>query len=75
MRTYASVIPRDKLVPSKATTPAIGRNHCRQRYWFGRFQRKSTIVSKSKEMVELTMALFAKFWNSGNQDELISLLA
>lgn len=73
--TYASVIPQDKLVQSKATTHAIERNHCRQRHWFGRFKRKSIIVSKSKEMVDLTMALFAKFWINGNQDELISLLA
>ena len=72
--TYASVIPQDNLVQSKATTHAIERNHCRQRHWFGRFKRKSIIVSKSKEMVDLTMALFAKFWVNGNQDKLISLL-
>ena len=72
--TYASVIPPDKLVQSKATTHEIERNHCRQRHGFGRFKRKSIIVSKSKEMVDLTMALFAKFWVNGNHDELISLL-
>jgi insertion element IS1 protein InsB len=71
---YASVIPADKLVQSKATTHAIERNHCRQRHWFGRFKRKSIIISKSQEMVDLTMALFAKFWVNGNQDELLSLL-
>jgi insertion element IS1 protein InsB len=72
--TYASVIPQDNLVQSKATTRDIERNHCRQRHWFGRFKRKSIMVSKSKEMVDLTMALFAKFWVNGNQDELVSLL-
>jgi insertion element IS1 protein InsB len=72
--TYAAIIPPDKLVQSKATTHGIERNHCRQRHWFGRFKRKSLIVSKSKEMVDLTMALFAKFWVNGNQDELLSLL-
>ena len=72
--TYASVIPQDKLVQSKATTHAIERHHGRQRHWFGRFKRKSIIISRSKEMVELTMALFAKFWVNGNQDELVSLL-
>jgi len=72
--TYAAVIPQDKLVQSKATTHDIKRNHCRQRHWFGRFKRKSIIVSKSKEMVHLTIALFAKFWVNGNQDELILLL-
>ena len=55
------VIPQDKLVQSKTTTHDIERNHCRQRHWFGRFKRKSIIVSKSKEMVDLTMTLFAKF--------------
>jgi hypothetical protein len=32
------------------------------------------ICSTSKEMVDLTMALFARFWVNGNQDELTSLL-
>jgi insertion element IS1 protein InsB len=72
---YASVIPQDKLVQSKATTHDIERNHCRQRQWFGRFTRKSIMVLKSKEMVDLTIALFAKFWVNGNQDELVLLLA
>jgi insertion element IS1 protein InsB len=72
--TYVSVIPADKLVQSKATTHDIERNHCRQRHWFGRFKRNLIIVSKSNEMVDLPMALFANFWVNGNQDELVSLL-
>jgi insertion element IS1 protein InsB len=72
--TYASIIPQAKLVQRKATTHDIERNHCRQRHGFGRFKRKSIVVSKSTEMVNLTMALFAKFWVNGNQDELLSLL-
>ncbi len=72
--TYASVIPQDTLVQSKAMTHEIERHHGRQRHGFGRFQRKSIMVSKSQEMVDLTMALFAKFWVNGNQDELLSLL-
>ena len=72
--TYASIIPQDKLVQSKATTQDIERNHCRQRHWFGRFKRQSIIVSTSKEMVDFTMALFAKFWVNGKQDALLSLL-
>jgi IS1 family transposase len=39
--TYASVIPQDTPVQSKATTHAIERDHCPQRHWFGRFKRKS----------------------------------
>jgi insertion element IS1 protein InsB len=64
--TYAAVIPQDKLVQSKATTHAIEHNYGRQRHWFGRYKRRSTIVSKSTEMVDLTMALFAKCWVNGN---------
>jgi insertion element IS1 protein InsB len=64
----------NRCLQSKATTHDIERNHCRQRHWFGCFKRKSIIVSKSKEMVDLTIALFAKFWVNGNQDELVSLL-
>ena len=72
--TYVSVLPQSKLIQSKAGTHRIERNHCRQRHWFGRFKRKSIMVSKSKERVEPTMGLFAKFWVNGNQEELISLL-
>ena len=74
LATDASVIPKDKLVQSKVRTHAIERNHCRQRHWFGRFKRRSILVSKSKEMVDLTIALFARFWVNGNQNELVSLL-
>jgi insertion element IS1 protein InsB len=71
---YASVIPQDKLVQRKATTHNIERNHYRHRHWVGRFKHESIIVSKSKEMVDLTLALFA-FWINLNQDELIVFLA
>jgi insertion element IS1 protein InsB len=74
-RTYASIIPQDQLIQSKATTHGIERHHCRQRHWFGRFKRKSIIISTCKALVDLTMALFAKFWVNGNQDELLSLLS
>jgi insertion element IS1 protein InsB len=59
--TYAAVIPQDTLVQSQATTQDIKHNPCRQRHWCGRFKRRSIIVSQSQEMVDLTMALFAKF--------------
>ena len=45
------------------------------RYKRGRGDTVDAISSsKSKEMVDLTMALFAKCWVNGNQDELLSLL-
>jgi insertion element IS1 protein InsB len=49
----ASVIPQGKLGQSKTSTRDIERNHGCSRHWFGRFKRKSSIVSKSKEMENL----------------------
>ena len=70
---YAAVIPPERLVMSKARTDGIERNHGRQRHWFGRFKRKSIMVSKAKDMVELTMALFARFRVNGDVAEIFTL--
>ena len=58
----------------KTTTHDIERHHGRQRHWFGRVTRQSIMVSKSTEMVDLTMALLAKVWVNENQDALLSRL-
>jgi IS1 family transposase len=70
---YAAVIPPERLVMSKAHTDGIERNHGRQRHGFGRFKRRSIIVSQSKEMVDLTMALFARFRVNGDVTEIFVL--
>jgi len=72
-QVYATVIPAEKLVTSKVYMDAIERDHCRQRHWFGRFKRKSIIVSKSRAMVDLTMALFARFRVNGDVAEIFAL--
>jgi hypothetical protein len=69
----AAVIPPERLVMSKARTEGIERNHCRQRHWFGRLKRKSIIVSKAQDMVELTMALFPRFRVNGDVAEIFTL--
>ena len=70
---YASVLPKDKLVQTKKETHRIERNNCRMRHWFGRFKRKSIIVSKSLEMVNLTVALFARFRVNGDVFEILKI--
>jgi IS1 family transposase len=72
-KSSAAVIPAETLVRSKACTEGIERNHCRQRHWFGRFKRKSSIVSTAKDMVDLTMALFARFRVNGDVAEICTL--
>lgn len=56
---YRSLLPKKKLFQGKDGTHAIERNNGRQRHWFARFRRKSIVVSKTKEMVNITMAIFA----------------
>lgn len=58
---YREVIAGGKLVQSKTQTVAIERNNGRQRHWLGRFRRRTVIVSRSREMVDLSLALFAAF--------------
>jgi len=59
--SYTQLIDFDRLIQTKTETWGIENNNGRQRHWFGRFRRKTCIVSRSAEMVELTMFLFAYF--------------
>jgi len=60
-KSYNEMIPEEMLLQSKKYTHPIERNNFRQRHWFARFRRKTCVVSRSLQMVDLTMALFAKF--------------
>ena len=57
---YAELMPPGALVQSKAETHGVERNNFRQRHWFARFRRRTRVVSRSLQMVGLTMFLFAK---------------
>lgn len=69
---YETLLPASKHVQTKAETHQIERNNCVMRHWFGRFKRKSIIVSKSVEMVDLTIALFARFRSNGNVFDILN---
>ena len=71
--SYANVLPKGKLIQSKSETDCIERNNCQQRHWFTRFHRKTISFSRSEEMVDLTMSLFALFHNGKLLDELIKI--
>ena len=72
-KPYKSLIPSNLLVQTKAETHAIERNNCQMRHWFGRFKRKSIIVSKSVEMVNATIALFARFRVNGDVSDILKI--
>ena len=71
---YAEVIDENKLIQSKSQTCYLEQNNGRQRHWYARFRRKSIVVSKTLEMVNLTMALFAAFHVNGTVKNILSLL-
>lgn len=66
--SYAELIPAELLTQTKAETHGIERNNFRQRHWLGRFRRKTCIVSRCKQMVDITMSLFARFRVNGNPE-------
>ncbi len=56
----------------KSITHEIERNNCRNRHWFSRCKRKFIVVSKSEEMVDLTMALFARYRVNGDVSKIFA---
>ena len=72
---YPEVIAAGKLYQSKSQTVYLEQNNGRQRHWFARFRRKSIVVSKTLEMVDLTMALFARFHVNGSWKDIAPLFS
>jgi transposase len=56
---YGELIPPELLIQTKTETHFIESNNMPQRHWFARFRRKTCVVSRSLEMVELTTILYA----------------
>jgi len=59
--SYAELIDPSQLLQTKAETWGIENNNFRQRHWFARFRRKTCVVSRSTQMVDLTIFLFAYY--------------
>ena len=59
----------------KDETHGIERDNARQRHWLARFRRRSIVVSKTKRMVDVSLALFARFAGNSRISDLISMLA
>ena len=72
-QAYQAVLPKRKWVQDKAETHGIERNNCRMLHGFGRFKRKSIIVSKSLERVNITIALFARFRVNGEVFDILKI--
>src|SRR3954469_14527101 len=53
--------PPEQLHTGKEETHGIERDNARQRHWLARFRRCSIVVSKAQRMVDVSIALFARF--------------
>jgi len=58
---YSDLIPPELLIQTKTQTHLIESNNFPQRHWFARFRRKTCVVSRSLEMIDLTTMLYAAF--------------
>src|SRR3954447_9523562 len=72
---YAELIPQGRLFVGKEETHGIERDHARQRHWLARFRRRTCVVSKTKRMVDASIALFVRFADGKGIHELLSMLA
>jgi insertion element IS1 protein InsB len=64
---YDAALPAGRHYVGKDQTQGIESNNARQRHWFARFRRRTCVVSRSVEMVEATMALFAFYHCNGGK--------
>jgi len=71
---YAELIAQGRLFVGKEETHGIERDHARQRHWLARFRRRTCVVSKTKRMVDASIALFVRFADGKGIRELLSML-
>ena len=72
---YGVLLPIGQLYTGKEETHGIERDNARQRHWLARFRRRSIVVSKAQQMVDVSIALFARFAGNDRITDLISMLA
>ena len=69
------LLPVGQLHTGKDETHGIERDNARQRHCWPRFRRRSIVVSKAKRMVDVSIALFARFASNNRIGDLLSLLS
>jgi IS1 family transposase/transposase-like protein len=72
---YGVLLPVGQLYTGKDETHGIERDNARPRHGLARFRRRSIVVSKAKRMVDVSIALFARFAGNHRIGDLISMLA
>jgi len=71
---YDVLLPVGQLHTGKDETHGIERDNARQRHWLARFRRRSIVVSKAKRMVDVSIALVARFAGNNTIADLIAMM-
>ena len=61
--TFAKVLPKDRHIVGKKHTTAIESDNSNTRHHLGRFTRKTKVVSRSEEMVDISLSLWSGLTN------------
>jgi len=75
LEAYAELIPPGWMYVGKEETHGIECDHARQRHWLARFRHRSIVVSKATRMVDVSIAIFARFAGNNRISDLVSMLA
>lgn len=70
---YDVLVPIAQRYAGKDETHGIERDNARQRHWLARFRRRSIVASKTKRMVDVSLALFARFAGNSRFSDLLSM--
>jgi insertion element IS1 protein InsB len=70
---YDVLLPVGQLYTGKDETHGIERDNARQPVPLTRFRRCSIVVSKAKHMVDVSIALFARFAGNNRIGDLLSM--
>ena len=69
------LLPVGQLHRGKSEVHGIKRDNARQPHGLARFRRRSIVVSKATRMVDVSIALFARFAGNDRIADLLSMLA
>ena len=71
---YPEIAGATPLTQSKSYTYQIEQNNGYQRHWLSAFHRRSCVVTRSLDMLEARIKLFARYRINGDLSELTALL-
>jgi len=63
---FANVLPPERHIIGKAHTIAIEQDNSNTRHYLGRFTRRTKVVSKKDEMVDMSIKLWLALTDSEN---------